>query len=134
MKYRDHEFESHNKFKNCLLKITQLSPWQIVFGHFFARFAIFVKQHFLRVSYLSISYRVFIMCRFCKVTLFWNSIKRCHFCWVYLMAVNLQLFTVLAVVWRENSDKKMKSASRCWKKLFRNTKDEIIIEVLKRSH
>ena len=87
LKSHDHESESYNKFKNVLLKITQLSPWQIAFEHFFARCAIFVRHHFLWVSYLSIAGGVFFMYHFCKVPLFSNSIKGCYFYWVYLMFV-----------------------------------------------
>ena len=43
---------------------------------------------------------LFVICYFCKVSLFSNDIKGCHFCWVYLMVVKL-----LPVVWRETSDK-----------------------------
>ena len=95
-----HKSESYNKFKNFLLKISQLSPW-----HFFASCTIFVRHHFLWVSCLPISGRVFIMCHLYKVTIISNNIKGCHFRWVYLMVVNLQLFTVLPVVWRQTSDK-----------------------------
>ena len=41
------------------------------------------------VSYLSISGGAFFMCHFCKVPLFSNGIKGCHFCWVYPMVVKL---------------------------------------------
>ena len=36
LKFHDHESESYNheSYKNFLLKITQLSPWQITFGQF----------------------------------------------------------------------------------------------------
>ena len=77
--------ESYNKFKNSLLKITLLSPRQITFGHFLARCAIFVRHHFMWVSYLSISGGVFVMCHFCEVSLFSNSIKGCFFCWMSLL-------------------------------------------------
>ena len=72
LKLNDHESVSHNKFKNFLLKITQLSPWQIAItsGHFFAGCAIFLRKHFLWVSYLSIAGREFVICHFCKVPLF----------------------------------------------------------------
>ena len=86
LKSHDHEFESYNKFKNSL---TQLSTWQITFGHFFARCATFVRHHFLWMLYLPISGGVFLMCHFWKVPLFSNGIKGRHFCWVYLMVVNL---------------------------------------------
>ena len=89
LKSDDHKSESYNKFKSFLLKITQLSPWQITSGYFFPRCAIFVRHHFLWVSYFSISGGVFVMCQFCKVPLFSNDIKGCHFCWVYLMVVKL---------------------------------------------
>ena len=79
-----HKSESYNKFRNFILKVTQLSPW-----HFFASCAIFVRHHFLWVSHLSISGRVFVMSHFYKVTIILNSIKGCHFCWVYLMVVKL---------------------------------------------
>ena len=47
LKCNDHEFESYNKFKHFLLKMTQLSPWQITFAHFFfRRCTIFVRHHF----------------------------------------------------------------------------------------
>ena len=70
-----HDSESYNKFKNFFLKITQLNPW-----HYFASCAIFVRHHFLWLSYLSISGRVFVMCHFYEVPLFSNGIKGCHFC------------------------------------------------------
>ena len=89
LKSHDHESEPYNKFKNFLLKITQLSHWQITSGYFFARCAIFVRHHFLWVSYLSISGVVFVMCHFCKVPLFSNAIKWSHFCWVDKMVVKL---------------------------------------------
>ena len=57
LKSHDRESESYKKFKNFFLKITQFSPL-----HFFARCANFVRQHF-----------------FCKVLLFSNGIKGCHF-------------------------------------------------------
>ena len=73
------ECESYNKFRNSFLKMTLLSPWQITFGHFFAKCAIFVRHHFLWVSYLSISGGVFVICHFCKVPLFSKSLKGCLF-------------------------------------------------------
>ena len=74
LKSHDHESESCNKFKNVLLKITQLSPWQITFGHFFARCAIFVRHHFLWVSYLPIaggvfSCAIFVRCHYFQIAL-----------------------------------------------------------------
>ena len=89
LKAHDHEPGSYNKFKNFHLKITQVSPWQITSGHFFARSVIFVKHHLFWVSYLSISDGVLVKCHFCKVPLFSNGIKGCHFCWLYLMVVKL---------------------------------------------
>ena len=50
LKSNDHEFESYNKLKNLLLKITQLSPWQINSGDFFARCAIFVRHHYFQMA------------------------------------------------------------------------------------
>ena len=88
LKSHDHESESRNKFKNSLLKITQRSPQQITFGHFFARCAVFVRHHFLPMPHLSIPGGVFVMCHLCKVSLFPNGIKGCHFCWVYLMVMS----------------------------------------------
>ena len=65
------------------------SPWQMTFGHFFARCAIAVRHYFLSVSYLSILGEVFVMCHICKVLLFSNSIKRCLFCWFpFLLGVS----------------------------------------------
>ena len=76
LKSHDHESESYSECKNFLLKITQLSPWQITFGHFFTRVsAAFVRHHFLWMSYLSISRGVFVMCHFCKVPLFQMALK-----------------------------------------------------------
>ena len=86
LKSHDHESESYNNFKNFL---TQVSPWQTTFGYFFAICAIFVRHHFLWVSYLSISGEEFAMCHFCKLQLFSNGIKGCHICWVYMMVVKL---------------------------------------------
>ena len=80
LKSHDHESESYNKFKNFLLKLTQPSPWQTTSGHFFAMYANFVRYHFLWVSYLSISGGALVMCYVCKVPLFLNGIKSCHFC------------------------------------------------------
>ena len=61
----------------------------MTFGHFFARCAIAVRHYFLWVSYLSILGEVFVMCHFCKVLLFSNSIKRCFFCWLpFLLGVS----------------------------------------------
>ena len=81
LKSHDHGSESYYKFKNSLLKITQLSPWHVTFGHFVARCAIFVRHHFLWVSYLSILGGIFVKCHFRKVPLFSNGIKGCFFCW-----------------------------------------------------
>ena len=94
----DHECESYIKFKNSLLKITQLSHWQITFGHFFTRCVILVRHNFLWKPYLSISGGVFVMCHFYKMPLFSKSIKGCffsgcHFCWVYLMVLFLFLYS-----------------------------------------
>ena len=84
-----HDHESLNKCKNSVLKITQFIPWQIIFGHFFAKVAIFVKHHFFSVSYLSVSGGVFVTCHFCKVPLFSNGFKGCLFWWVsYLLGVS----------------------------------------------
>ena len=54
LKSHDHASESHDKFKNSLLKITQRT-WQITFGHFFVGCVIFVRNHFLwlHVEHLS---------------------------------------------------------------------------------
>ena len=76
LKSHDQESESYNKFKNSL---TQVSRWQITLGHFLARYAIFLRYHFLCLSYLSNSAGAFVMCHFGKVPLFPNSIKKCHF-------------------------------------------------------
>ena len=47
-KTHDHGSESYNKFNNSPLKITQLSPWQITFGHSCVGCAIFVRHIFCR--------------------------------------------------------------------------------------
>ena len=85
----DHESESYSKFKNFLLKIIDLSPWQIILGYFLARCAIFVNHHVFWVSSFSISGRVIAMCCFSKVPLSLNDIKWCHFCRLYLTVVKL---------------------------------------------
>ena len=76
---------------NTNLKIPfkkSFSLWHATFKHFFARYAIFVRHHFLWVLYLSILGGVFVICHFCKVPLFSNGIKGCFFCWVpFLLGV-----------------------------------------------
>ena len=75
LKSRDHESEPYNKFKNFILKITQLSPWQITSGYFFARCAIFVRHHFFcgchiclfQVEYLSCL--IFVRCHYFQMVL-----------------------------------------------------------------
>ena len=57
--------------------------------HKFPQGVPFLRHHFFGLPYLSISSGVFFMCHFCKVALFSNHIKECHFCWVYLMVVKL---------------------------------------------
>ena len=47
LKSHDRESESYYKFKNSLLKFTQLSPWQITFGAFFRKVCHFRKTPFL---------------------------------------------------------------------------------------
>ena len=94
LKSHDHESEPYNKFKNFLLKITQLSPWQIISRHFFTSCVIFVRHQFLWVSYLFLSGGLFFMCHFCKVALFSNGIKGCPFagCIWWLSNCNCLLF------------------------------------------
>ena len=103
--------ESYRKCKKSLLKITVRSPWQITSGHFFARWTNFVRHHFSWVLYLSISGGVFVMCHFCKMPLFSNSINKvCLSCKMsFLLAGLLKgLFprvTALPAVRRETSNK-----------------------------
>ena len=90
-KCHDHESKWYNEFKNSFLKIFQLSSWQINFGHFVARCAIFVRHYFLWVLCLSISGGIFVMLHFCKVSLFSNGIKGwlSAQCWVpFLLGVS----------------------------------------------
>ena len=87
----DPKCESYNKFKYSILKITQLSPWQIISGWAFScKVSYFCKHHFLWVSYSSVSRGIFVMYHFCKVPLFSNSIKVSLFCWVsFLLGVSV---------------------------------------------
>ena len=87
LKSHGRESESYKKLKNFLIKFTQLSPWH--FLAFLRKVCHFLRYHFLRVSYLSISGGVFVMCLFCKAPLFSNDIIGCQFCWVCLMVVKL---------------------------------------------
>ena len=92
LKSDDHELESYNKLKKFLLKITQLSrPWQINFGNFFALHKVwrFYKAPFFMDATFVCFRGVFVMYHFCKVPLFSNGIKGCHFFYVYLMVVKL---------------------------------------------
>ena len=50
----------------------------------FLQGVLFVRHHFFGLLYFSVSSGVFVMCHFCKVQFFSNSIKECLFCWVYL--------------------------------------------------
>ena len=88
-------------------KITQLSPWHVTFGHSFGRCTIFVRDHILWVSYLSILGGVFVKCHFCKVPLFSNGIKGCFFCWVpFLLGISdgaVFVFFIASYVHREYS-------------------------------
>ena len=105
LKSHNHESESYNKFKNSLLKITQLNSWQMTFGHFFARDAIFMRHHFFSKPYLSISVEIFVVCHFCKVSLFSNDIKGCLFCWVlfFLSVSDSATFAFYSYVHKECS-------------------------------
>ena len=47
-KSHDHKSGPYNNIKNFLLKTTQLSPLQIVSGHFFAMCVIFLRLHFFK--------------------------------------------------------------------------------------
>ena len=69
LKSHDYESASYNKFKSFLLKVTQLSPWQVTSWHFFERCSIFLMQHLLWVSYSFISGGVFVMCHFFQTAL-----------------------------------------------------------------
>ena len=78
----------HRKVTVLLLQSGKNSILKFHDHNFLARCAFF-KAPFFGLPYLSISSGVFFMCHFCKVALFSNHIKECHFCWVYLMVVKL---------------------------------------------
>ena len=84
LKSHDHEWESYNKFKNPLLKISQVSPWQINCGHFFVRCVNFLRHRFCFLCLILVClFQEYFSCAiFCKVPLFSNGIKVCLSCWV----------------------------------------------------
>ena len=79
----------------------------MTFEHFFARCAIFIRDHFLWLSYLSILSGVFVMCHFCIVPLFSNGIKGYFFCWVpFLLGISdgaVFVFFIASYMHRESS-------------------------------
>ena len=79
----NHTTNSRIPFKNHIFQPLAIN----LRAFFFASCVIFLRNHFLWVSYLSISGGVFIMNHFCKVPLFSNSIKGYLFCWVPFLLV-----------------------------------------------
>ena len=71
LKFHDHKSGSYNKFKNFLLKITQLSPWQIISGHFFTACAVFLRLHFFK-CHISLSQVEYLSC---AIFIRWDSFQ-----------------------------------------------------------
>ena len=89
LKSNDHEFESYNKFKNFLLKITLRIPWQIEPWGIFSQAKPFLSGTIFCECHICLFQMEYLSFAICKVPLFSNGIKGCHFCWVYLMVVKL---------------------------------------------